>query len=255
MTLAFPLLMGEALSSYRSPAVGARLRDRSQTKMVHFALQSGGSAAAVAGLVAVWKSHTLKLPEPMANLYSPHSFLGLLVFALLGLQYGLGFWAYLAPKLSLANRQALGPVHAFLGQTTFVLGLATMMVRKQQRQQQGCGCRSPRSHRLAPPAQCLTAAATLAPPSRQVGIQEKATFLQAYAKVGVFTAPFRLAGALQLALALTGMAVLYAFAPSATQRQAAAAAAAQQAVAPSSVQRMDSEGMPLYSRASLSDVS
>ena len=72
----------------------------------------------------------------------------------------------------------------------------------------------------------------------------------------MFTAPFRLAGVLQLALAFTGMAVMYAFAPSPTQRQAAAAA--QQVAAASSgssVQRMDSEGMPLYARGSLSDMS
>ena len=132
MTLAFPLLMGEALSSYKRPAIGARLKDRSHKKLVHFALQSAASACVVAGFVAVLKSHTLKKPEPMANFYSPHSYLGLAVFALLGLQYGLGFWAYLAPKLSLSNRQALGPVHAFLGQATFILGLATMMVSRQQ---------------------------------------------------------------------------------------------------------------------------
>lgn len=40
----------------------------------------------------------------------------------------MGFIAYLFPKLSLADRRALGPLHIFLGKSVFVVGLATMAV-------------------------------------------------------------------------------------------------------------------------------
>ena len=42
----------------------------------------------IGALVAAFNSHTLKLPIPIPNLYSPHSWLGLLVVILVALQVG-----------------------------------------------------------------------------------------------------------------------------------------------------------------------
>lgn len=49
-------------------------------------LQSVVVALVVLAVVAAFKSHTLKKPVPMANLYSTHSYLGMLVLVLFGLQ-------------------------------------------------------------------------------------------------------------------------------------------------------------------------
>lgn len=42
--------------------------------------------AAVFGVIAAFRSHTLKRPVPTPNLYSPHSYLGILTLVFLGLQ-------------------------------------------------------------------------------------------------------------------------------------------------------------------------
>ena len=102
----------------------------------------------------------------MPNLYSPHSWLGMLTFITLIIQvssYGcqgsadwlahvvwlrmwlsnlctdtklapqfiFGFAAFLFPKYSAARRAQVAPLHHFAGRSVFVLGLATMAVRPQ----------------------------------------------------------------------------------------------------------------------------
>ena len=44
-------------------------------------------------------------------------------------QYIFGFYAFAFPKLSQKNRSAAAPIHAFLGKTVLIFGLATMTVR------------------------------------------------------------------------------------------------------------------------------
>lgn len=96
----------------------------------HLLTHTGALACAVLGVVAAFKSHTLKRPTPMSDLYSSHSYLGLAVLALLGLQYFAGVAAYLFPRLPMAQRRALGPLHAYAGKAVFVAGLATMAVSR-----------------------------------------------------------------------------------------------------------------------------
>lgn len=119
---------------------------------------------------------------PIPNLYSPHSFLGLAVL-LLGLaQFVVGFGSYLWPTTSLEQRQALGPYHRFWGLAVYAAGMA--------------------------------AAAT--------GLQEKATFLQAFGKKGVYSSFLRLPAVAELLLLATVLLVLWQYAApaaSATKRQ------------------------------------
>ena len=81
----------------------------------HLLTHTGALACAVLGVVAAFKSHTLKRPTPMSDLYS-------------SLQYFAGVAAYLFPRLPMAQRRALGPLHAYAGKAVFVAGLATMAV-------------------------------------------------------------------------------------------------------------------------------
>lgn len=44
------------------------------------------------------------------------------------MQYLVGLYAYLFPKVAIRNRRALGPIHQFTGRAAFTAGLATMAV-------------------------------------------------------------------------------------------------------------------------------
>ena len=57
-----------------------------QRKLLHTLLNALAVTAAVLGVIAAFNSHTLKRPVPTANLYSPHSYLGIFTLAMLGLQ-------------------------------------------------------------------------------------------------------------------------------------------------------------------------
>jgi len=124
MTLAFAVFMSEALLAYASPLLSSW--SRPARKRVHYLCHGAAGVCAAFGLVAVFQSHNLKLPTPMANLYSAHSYLGLMAVCLFAAQFGFGLVAYLYPQLSLQYRQALGPVHRFGGMAVWGLGLAAM---------------------------------------------------------------------------------------------------------------------------------
>jgi cytochrome b-561 len=49
-------------------------------------LHSLAVLCATLGVTAAYKSHTLKLPTPIPNFYSPHSFLGATTLAMLAVQ-------------------------------------------------------------------------------------------------------------------------------------------------------------------------
>jgi cytochrome b-561 len=174
MTLGFVVFMTEALLAYKAPWSDASTRAARKTS--HWAFHSLAALCVLFGLIAVFNSHNLKRPEPMPNLYSAHSCLGLFTVALAAFQFALGCAAYLWPKFSLATRVALGPIHRFLGLATWCLGLA--------------------------------AAAT--------GLQEKTTFLQMGKKLAgdeVYGPAMRLPALALLMLAVTALLVLYHHAP------------------------------------------
>lgn len=126
ITLAFPVLMAEAVLAFRAPLVPAK--DHGHAKAFHLMLHTAALVCTGGAVAAAFLSHTLKQPVKMANLYSSHSYCGLAVLALLAAQYSVGAAAYVFPKWTLAHRRALGPVHSYLGRAVFVAGLATMAV-------------------------------------------------------------------------------------------------------------------------------
>lgn len=187
MLLAFPLAMAEAVLAYRAPLAPAALPERPARKAYHAALHTLAAVAAVLGLVAAVKSHTAKRPDPIPNLYSVHSWLGLLVLVAFAGQYALGVAAFVAPAWSQANRAAFGPVHAALGLAVFFGGAAAAVA----------------------------------------GLQEKATFVQVLGKAGVGAAVMRMPALLGVLLAALAAAVGWHHAPGAAARAADADAALQ----------------------------
>jgi len=170
MTLAFGVFMAEALMAYDAPILPSCSRE--VRKKIHYSLHMCAVVLAALGVWAAFASHNLKLPTPIPNLYSPHSFLGMATVVLLALQFLVGLGAYLYPKASLSQRTALGPFHKFVGRAVWCMGLAAMAT----------------------------------------GIQEKTTFLQAGKGLSgdaLFGAVIRLPGVALLLLALLACLVLF----------------------------------------------
>nr|XP_022308273.1 cytochrome b561-like [Crassostrea virginica] len=76
------------------------------------------------GLKTVFDSHDLR-PKPITNLYSLHSWIGLLTVILFGLQWLSGLISFVAPKLSMRARQTYMPHHVFWGLAILCLAAAS----------------------------------------------------------------------------------------------------------------------------------
>lgn len=131
MSLAFPVLMAEAVLAYRAP-LGPAL-ERPQRKQLHATLHTLALICIVGGVAAAISSHTLKRPDPIPNFYSPHSWLGLTTLSVILAQYLVGLYVYLFPKVAIRNRRAMAPIHQFFGRAAFTAGLATMAVGIQEK--------------------------------------------------------------------------------------------------------------------------
>jgi cytochrome b-561 len=79
------------------------------------------------GLKAVFDSHNLANP-PIPNLYSLHSWFGLIVLILFCLQWLFGFISFLYPKLSEDIRKAYLPAHRLWGIIIFIMACATALM-------------------------------------------------------------------------------------------------------------------------------
>merc|ERR1712154_75059 len=81
----------------------------------------------VIGLQAAFDSHNLAQP-PKPNMYTLHSWVGLLAALLFGCQWTLGFLAFLFPRFSGDIRALLLPFHQYFGSSILVLsGAAALM--------------------------------------------------------------------------------------------------------------------------------
>jgi hypothetical protein len=145
---------------------------RPARKAAHACSHLVAALLASLGLAAAWRSHSLADP-PIPQLYSPHSWLGLAAVAMFLAQAAGGCWAYLSPPSVSppAGRAAFSPLHRRAGLCIFFTGLA--------------------------------AAAT--------GVQEKATFAQAFGKADVRGAAVRSAAAAEVGLLLCGLSMAACF--------------------------------------------
>merc|ERR1712059_31918 len=81
----------------------------------------------VIGLQAAFDSHNLKTP-PIPNLYTLHSWVGLTAAILFGIQWALGFSAFLFPKFSPRIRSLLLPFHQYFGSAILALSVAAALM-------------------------------------------------------------------------------------------------------------------------------
>lgn len=93
-------------------------------KIIHAALQIITIIMVGVSLKAVFDSHDLR-PNPIPNMYSLHSWLGITTVGLFGLQLLLGFGIFLWPGGPIWLRKSYMSQHVFWGIVIFVLGAAT----------------------------------------------------------------------------------------------------------------------------------
>jgi len=81
----------------------------------------------VIGLQAAFDSHNLATP-PKPNLYTLHSWIGIIAALLFGIQWALGFSAFLFPKFSPEIRSILLPFHQYFGSSILCLAVAAALL-------------------------------------------------------------------------------------------------------------------------------
>merc|ERR1712222_230824 len=122
MTISLIFLYGNGALIYRiipPKNEGHKLK----LKLAHAGIMIVAFALMVIGLQAAFDSHN-KPDPPKPNMYTLHSWVGLLAALLFGCQWGLGFAAFLFPKFSPEIRALLLPFHQYFGSSILALAVA-----------------------------------------------------------------------------------------------------------------------------------
>jgi len=96
-------------------------------KLVHAITMMVVFIITVVGLQAAFNSHNLKEP-PIPNMYTLHSWVGLLSVILFAGQGVLGFLGFLFPKFSPSMRALLLPFHQYFGSAIFATAVAAALM-------------------------------------------------------------------------------------------------------------------------------
>ncbi|GAB0189653.1 lysosomal membrane ascorbate-dependent ferrireductase CYB561A3 [Grus japonensis] len=122
MVTGMVVLYGAAALVYRLPPTwsGPKL----PWKVLHGTLALAAFVLAVLGLVAVFRFHN---DHGTPNMYSLHSWLGLVTVLLFSCQWLAGFSAFLLPWAPAWLRTLYKPVHIFFGSTILMLSVASCM--------------------------------------------------------------------------------------------------------------------------------
>ena len=123
MNLIYLILKIEAILVYRL----FRNMTKIYVKIMHGLIHVGVLLFASIALKAVFDSHN-KAQKPIPNLYSLHSWVGLIAVILFCLQWACGFVSFLFPKLSDGIRRWYLPHHKYWGLSIFVLCCAAALM-------------------------------------------------------------------------------------------------------------------------------
>lgn len=106
---------------------GFRYARKRSLKVTHATIHALAFIFTVFGLVAVFDSHNYAIPK-IPNLYSLHSWIGIIAVIVFSCQYVAGFFCYLFPKVKENFRVLYMPIHVFFGLLGFILAMiATFM--------------------------------------------------------------------------------------------------------------------------------
>merc|ERR1712193_42000 len=126
MTISLLFLYGNGALIYR--VIPPRNESHKlKLKLGHAGIMMFAFILMVIGLQAAFDSHNLAVP-PKPNMYTLHSWVGLLAAVLFGCQWTLGFLAFLFPKFSGDIRAMLLPLHQYFGSSILVLAAAAALM-------------------------------------------------------------------------------------------------------------------------------
>ena len=100
---------------------------KKKLKLIHMGIMLSAFILTVIGLKAVFDSHNLAA-TPIPNLYSLHSWVGIITVALFACQWIAGFVTFLFPGLASHLRASYMPLHTSFGIMIFVLACATALM-------------------------------------------------------------------------------------------------------------------------------
>lgn len=121
MVIGMIFLYGDGILAYRVFRNDKKL----YIKILHAGIHVAALIFGAVGLKAVFDSHYM---TNTANLYSLHSWVGLTVVVAFGLQWLLGFFAFLTPAAGIAIKRFYMPYHRFWGAVLLALAGATALV-------------------------------------------------------------------------------------------------------------------------------
>ncbi|CAH1992594.1 unnamed protein product [Acanthoscelides obtectus] len=118
MFLGMLFLYSQSMLVYRTYRTSAK----KNLKLAHAGIHFLAFILSVIGLKAVFDSHNYAKP-PIPNLYTLHSWIGLITVIIFSIQFLAGFVTFLYPGLAGSIRKAAMPVHTAFGTGLFVLAL------------------------------------------------------------------------------------------------------------------------------------
>lgn len=123
MVLGMVYLYGNGILMYRL----FRNEKKKKLKLIHAGVMISSFFFSVIALKAVFDSHNLAEKGPVPNLYSLHSWMGMITVLLFTSQWVAGLVTFLFPGLASHLRAAYLPVHTSFGILIFVMACATCL--------------------------------------------------------------------------------------------------------------------------------
>jgi len=124
MVISFIVLYAHGILVYRL----LRNEAKSKLKLLHAAIMITALLLASVGLKSAFDSHNLALPNPIPNLYSLHSWIGLAAVVCFALQWVFGLVSFLFPGIRHSLRSAYMPLHIYGGLMIFCLATAASLM-------------------------------------------------------------------------------------------------------------------------------
>lgn len=124
MTVGLIYLYGNGMLLYRVFRNGKK----KNLKILHATVMIGSFVCMTVGLKAAFDSHDLKKPTPIPNMYSLHSWMGIIAAALFAMQWVAGFMLFLVPNAASRLKAMYLNVHVWFGTFIFILSCATALL-------------------------------------------------------------------------------------------------------------------------------
>ncbi|KAJ4838418.1 hypothetical protein Tsubulata_020684 [Turnera subulata] len=120
MLIGLIIIGGEAIISYKSLPLKKEVK-----KLIHLVLHAIALVLGIIGIYTAFKYHN---ESSIANLYSLHSWLGIVIIVLYGIQWVYGFVIFFFPGGSSAVRSESLPWHVLFGLFVYILAVGNAAI-------------------------------------------------------------------------------------------------------------------------------